>query len=126
MAINESNALSRLPSNLVNEKDEFVYRSYLALGQYNILLSEIKDSEKTSIELKSLKLLCQYLQNNLSSSEAAATAKANVLSTVQGMCPSYRWNKTFVLVAVTMFLYENNHKDALRLMLASSSNDIEL
>ena len=44
-AINEANGLNRLSPNLVIEKEEYVYRCYLAMGQSNILVSEIKDSK---------------------------------------------------------------------------------
>ena len=49
MAINEANGLNRIPANLVTEKEEFVYRSYLALGQYHIILSEIKENSTTPV-----------------------------------------------------------------------------
>jgi coatomer subunit epsilon len=48
-AINEAGSLSRCPTALKDEKDEFVYRSYLALGQYSIVLSEVKDSPSTPV-----------------------------------------------------------------------------
>lgn len=50
-AINEvNNALTRVKDpTLVNEKEEYVYRSYIALGQYNLVLSEIKDSPSLSV-----------------------------------------------------------------------------
>ncbi len=49
-AINEGNGLHKLSAALVSEKEEYVYRCYLALGQYQIILSEIKDnSPKTTV-----------------------------------------------------------------------------
>ena len=48
-AVNESNSLHRLPKALVPARDEFVYRSYVALGQYDIVMDEIKDSPNTSV-----------------------------------------------------------------------------
>lgn len=35
--------------NLKDEKDEYVYRSFIGLGQYNIVLSEVSDSSSTPI-----------------------------------------------------------------------------
>ena len=49
MAINEASGLNRIPANLVTEKEEFVYRSYLALGQYQLVLNEIKENTNTPI-----------------------------------------------------------------------------
>ena len=43
-AINEASSLNRCPAALKDEKDEFLYRSYLALGQYDIVLSDVKES----------------------------------------------------------------------------------
>ena len=44
LAINEANGLTRCPAALVPERDEFLYRSYLALGQMHVIFSEIKDT----------------------------------------------------------------------------------
>jgi len=49
LAINEANGLNRLRQDLVHEKDEYLYRSYLALGQSHIIISEIKDSPSTPL-----------------------------------------------------------------------------
>ena len=57
LAINEANGLNRLPSHLTTEKEEYVYRSYLALGQHHIILNEIKDGTNTPISLQAIKLL---------------------------------------------------------------------
>ena len=43
-AINEAGSLNRCPSHLKDEKEEFVYRSYLALGQHDIVLTEVKEN----------------------------------------------------------------------------------
>jgi coatomer protein complex subunit epsilon len=56
LAINEANSLSRIPAALHPERDEFVYRSYLALGQHNIVLSEVKDAPSTPIGSFNIKL----------------------------------------------------------------------
>ncbi len=49
-AINEGNGLHKISPALVAEKEEYVYRSYLALGQHHIILTEIKDNHpKTTV-----------------------------------------------------------------------------
>lgn len=40
-AIAEGSGLGRLPDNLRMERDEFIYRSYIALGQHSIVLGEV-------------------------------------------------------------------------------------
>ena len=98
MAINEANSLGKLTQVLLIEKDEFVYRSYLALGQYNILMTEIKDVDTTPLSLKSIKLLCKYIMcNNKTNTDTTAEKYA------------------------TMLLYEDNNKDALRQVFNSNT-----
>lgn len=56
LAINEANSLQKKLGNnasLLAEKQELVYRSYVALEQYQVVLSEIKDSPKTPIGMRS-------------------------------------------------------------------------
>ena len=42
LAIAEGSGLGRLPDSLRIERDEFIYRSYVALGQYSIVLDEVR------------------------------------------------------------------------------------
>lgn len=48
-AINEATGLAKVPSALLSEKDEYIYRSFLAMGQYGVVLSEIKEKPSTSL-----------------------------------------------------------------------------
>ena len=48
-AINEANALTKISPALKTEKDEYIYRSYLGLGQYHVILSEINENPNTSV-----------------------------------------------------------------------------
>ena len=41
-AINEANGLKKISKNLVEEKEELVYRCYIALGQFHIIINEVK------------------------------------------------------------------------------------
>lgn len=61
MAIAEGNALTRLSDPLKTERDEFVYRSYVGLGQYGLVIGEI--GEESPIPLQAVKLLAQYLED---------------------------------------------------------------
>jgi len=47
LAINEANGIRQIPAALATEKKEFLYRSYLALGQFDILQSEITPDSPT-------------------------------------------------------------------------------
>ncbi len=57
LAINEANGMKRCPPHLVTEKSEFMYRSYLALGQYDVVLSEVSDT--SAFSLRGVKVLAQ-------------------------------------------------------------------
>ena len=46
-AINEASANKHIPAALINEKKEYLYRSFLALGQGDVVTSEIKDTSST-------------------------------------------------------------------------------
>ncbi len=48
-AINEANGLNKLKPHLKEEKEEYVYRSFIGLGQYAIVASEIGDSSSVPI-----------------------------------------------------------------------------
>lgn len=48
-AINEANALTKVSAALRQEKEEYVYRSYLGLGQYHVIVGEISDSPNTPV-----------------------------------------------------------------------------
>jgi hypothetical protein len=77
-AVNEANGLNRLPAALVSEKEEYVFRCYLAQGQYRIISSEIKDKPTKSIGtvicpriFKSCSSLCVYAFSSLEFSSSA-------------------------------------------------------
>lgn len=47
-AINEANTLNRLNATLAAEKEDYVYRCYLALGQPSVLINEVKEKPNTA------------------------------------------------------------------------------
>jgi len=116
-AINEANTnLSKLKdSNLLKEKEELVYRSYLALGQYNIILDEIKDTPTTSYGLKGIKLLATYLTNPSSKDTIIATVssllvEANMAVTATGNSSL----NTLATIAAILHMHDDNVKEAIK------------
>lgn len=105
-AINEANSLTRINPSLKSEKDEFIYRSYLGLGQPNIVLSEIVENPNTPVGLRAVKLLATYLEDP-SSKEIAVLQLNEWLSD-----PVASGNKTLKMMAATLFLHEDNVKEA--------------
>mmetsp|Transcript_21865 Transcript_21865/g.75425 ORF Transcript_21865/g.75425 Transcript_21865/m.75425 type:complete len:318 (-) Transcript_21865:41-994(-) len=67
MAIAEGNQLSRLSDVLAVERDEFVYRSYIGLGQYGLVIGEV--NEESAMPLQAVKLLAQYLEDPASTKD---------------------------------------------------------
>jgi len=89
------------------EKSEFLYRSYLALGQHHIILSEIKDVPATSIGLRAVKLLATVL--------ADPSRKESALVQVQEwMSDASVSSNSLKLVAAMLYMYDDNLKDALK------------
>lgn len=113
LVINESNGLGRLNNALTIEKDEYVYRSYLALGQYDILMSEIKDT--APLGLRAIRLLCAYTMNNNSSNSSPQKAEECMqqLNDLQN-APNAAACTSLQYCAATMWLTEDNSKEALK------------
>lgn len=121
-AINEANKLNRIPAKLQTEKQDFIYRSYLALGQYNLVLGEVKDAATTPISLKAIKLLANYFAN--------PATKEKVLSELSDYSTSDPGalfaDKTFAFIYASMCMYDDNIKESLRIISLSNPSGIEL
>lgn len=103
-AINEANSLSRCPAHLQTEKQEFIYRSYLAAGQHSILASEISDAESTPVSLRALKLLSKYLQGK----------DSTVLSQLNAWEAQGQMHPLVQIVTSIVHSHEGNVKDAIK------------
>lgn len=119
LAINEANGLARLSPTLTLERDEFVYRSYLLLGQYNILQDEIKDG--APLGLLGIRLLCKYtcLLNSHGDTEAEKSACMGELQELQAM-PNALQCKVLQTVGATLHLLAGEVKDALKCVYTSN------
>lgn len=60
-AISEGNMLNHVRDSLRHERDVYVYRAHLGLGNYHQVLQSIPDSGTTPIALSAIKLLATYL-----------------------------------------------------------------
>jgi len=105
-AINEAADLQGLSANEATERDCFLYRSYIALGSYQLPISEINDDAPTA--LQAVKLLAVYLSDN--------NEKEKVLSTMQEWLadPSCASNVTLLNMAATVYQFEGNFVEALK------------
>jgi len=98
------------------ERDVLVYRSYIALGSYEVVLSEIRDSAATS--LLAVRLFAQY--------KAGSKPKGEVLSTLGEWLGDTACNRnaTVLLMAGLIFANEGMYEDALKT--CQSQTNLEL
>ena len=95
---------------MVEEKEEYIYKSFLALGQYSIILGEIKDNANISVGKRSIRLMASFLSDP-SNREIASLQMKEWLSD-----PVASQNKTLQTMAATMFVHEDNVKEAFRVL----------
>lgn len=115
LAINEGGGLNRLPQHLVVERDEFIYRSYLALGQFHVILGEIKDTPNTPMSLQAIRLLATFYSDP-SSKEAIKFQLDDWLSNA-----AVANNPTVKLVYAILCVHDDNLKDAMKQMRAETN-----
>ena len=109
-AVAEGGNLMRLSDAMNCERDEFVYRSYIAMGQYHVVLSEVSDAPSTPVSLQAVKLLATYLSK--------PDAREMVLMTLNEWLADAQAanNTTLQLIAAIVYLYEDNVADAIKVV----------
>lgn len=115
--VNEASNLSSLSDKDAIERDCFVYRSYIAMGSYELVISEISDSSATA--LQAIKLLAKYKAGKLS--------KDAVFSTLTDWLSDAACNRNpiVLLVAGILYLYEDNYADALKTCHGDSNLELQ-
>ncbi|KAJ4801928.1 Coatomer protein epsilon subunit family protein [Rhynchospora pubera] len=88
------------------ERDSLVYRSYIALGSYQLVINEIHSSAPTP--LQAVKLLALYL--------STPHHKESVISSLKDLLAdaALATNPTLRLIAGTIFLHEQDYNEALK------------
>lgn len=112
-AINEANNASLGTEKERLEKDTFVYRSYLAQGNFQLVLDEINDH--ASVPLQAIKVLGSYLANE--------SSKDVVLKKVKQWQAEGNTSPIIQLIMGTIYFHEQNFEDALKIL--HSSNSLE-
>ncbi|KAJ0174967.1 hypothetical protein K1T71_009108 [Dendrolimus kikuchii] len=107
-AINEAQNVN--PSNpiVVLNRDAYLYRSYIAQGNYRIVLQELKTRDPL---LQPLKTLVDYLSPGANKPAIVTDLDARVAK--QGPECS---NEIFLLVAATIYYHEENYEAALKIL----------
>lgn len=113
-AINEGLTLDHLPEAYQVERDVIIYRSYIAKGDYNIVLEEIKDSNPNAA-LVAVKALASYLSSERN--------KDIVLTTIKSWPSDPRMvnNDVVQLVSGLISFYEENYDEVFRALHQSRS-----
>lgn len=108
LAINEGSKTHPAAEAAVVERDAYVYRSYVALGNTGLVQDEIADD--APVALRAVRLLAGYLGGDVDGGAAAC------LATLQGWLadPATGADPTLQLVAAQVYLREGNTTEALR------------
>lgn len=105
-AINEGQDLYGLSDAETIERDFFVYRSYIALGQSELVMSEIGDA--SALGLVAVKLFAKYLKDK--------SQKDSILATLREWMsdPVSNSNPYVCIMAGTIFSREEDYVEALK------------
>eukprot|EP01132_Coremiostelium_polycephalum_P007562 gene7562-9297_t len=111
-AINEINKKSRLikDKGVVSDSDYYLYRSYIAQGNYDLVLSEIKATVDSPI-LQGLKLYASYLSNPDSNSEIT---QLTIQSWISDGLVQYNYHLQIIIASI--FCHQQNYEEALRIL----------
>jgi coatomer protein complex subunit epsilon len=115
-AIAEAADLDTLSEREKIERDVFVYRSYIELGSYELVISEVTPS--SSQALQAVKLLAQYASSKLQ--------KEEVFSTLQTWQEdrSLAGNAEVLLIIALIYANEGNYVEALKACHAGQSLEL--
>lgn len=91
------------------ELDTLVYRSHIGLGQYDLVLGDIKDKKDTPVALRAVRILAQYLKER--NSKVAFKQLENLLED-----QATGNDATLLVVASTINMHEGNESEALKLL----------
>ena len=106
-AIAEARSL-RIKSETVKlEREVFVHRAYIGLGNYDDVIDGISDT--APVALQAVKLLASYLRGAAGSRNVTLLALEDWLSD-----SAAAGNPTLALMAATIYLHEGNYAAALR------------
>mmetsp|Transcript_13606 Transcript_13606/g.16354 ORF Transcript_13606/g.16354 Transcript_13606/m.16354 type:complete len:292 (-) Transcript_13606:315-1190(-) len=115
-AINEASDVDCESDQERTDRDCFVYRAYIAMGSYQLVISEISEDAPTA--LQAVKLYAQYLDDS--------DKKESVLATIQDWLndPACSSNQTLLVIAATIYAAEGNYNEALKI--CHNGNSLEL
>ncbi|XP_057970797.1 coatomer subunit epsilon-1-like isoform X1 [Malania oleifera] len=104
-AINSSDVANLSPDDVI-ERDCLVYRSYIALGSYQLVINEIDSSAATP--LQAVKLLALYLSSPANKESSISSLREWLEDPAVGNNPILR------LIAGIIFMHEQDYNEALK------------
>eukprot|EP00026_Physarum_polycephalum_P013820 Phypoly_transcript_14266.p1 GENE.Phypoly_transcript_14266~~Phypoly_transcript_14266.p1 ORF type:complete len:294 (+),score=45.28 Phypoly_transcript_14266:101-982(+) len=111
--INEANNVSARSERDKVERDTYVYRSYIAQGNYQIVIDEVEANAHPS--LQAIKLLATYLSSDNNKEIALVTVKEWMADGESASNPHLQ------LVAGTIYIHEQLYEEAMRVLHQSNS-----
>ncbi|XP_026325915.1 coatomer subunit epsilon [Hyposmocoma kahamanoa] len=111
-AINEAQSVKPSSPLVALQRDAYLYRSYIAQGNYRIVLQELKSADPM---LQPLKSLVDYLSPGASKPVIVADIDARVAKGTELS------NEIFIIVAATIYYHEENYEAALKILHGTES-----
>ncbi|CAH2049097.1 unnamed protein product, partial [Iphiclides podalirius] len=114
-AINEAQSVNPTSPLVTLHRDAFLYRSYIAQGNYRIVLQELKNADPLLLPLKTL---VDYLSPGANKPAIVADIDARVAKGTE------LTNDIFILVAATIYYHEENYEAALKILHGAESLEL--
>jgi len=108
--ISESQQLKSVDPDVKLERDVFMYRAYLCLRRFGVVLDEVRSSANASSELSAVYRLAEYLSSTSQREAIVSSLEKSMTGNVDVN------NSTFLVTAATIFMHEDNNEAALRLL----------
>ncbi|CAG8614971.1 8620_t:CDS:2, partial [Diversispora eburnea] len=120
--INEAHKNVSISESAKLERKIYLYRAYIAQGKYNIVITEIKETDP--IDLKAVKILAVYLQTK-SGGQASDAKKEEALKELKEVIlndVANTLNSTVQIVAGSIYYNEGLFEDALKILSRHNKN----
>lgn len=108
-AITEASTIQSSDARVNLEKNVFMYRSHVALGQYDVVLNEVAgEAGAAAVEVQAVRLQARYL--------SAESERPAVLQELQEWLadPALEKNGLVMVILASILRYEENFQDALQ------------
>lgn len=114
---------TNVSNDLKTQKDVLMYRAHIGLGDFDIVINEIKDNKETHVSLRAVRLLALYLKSLKNDDERG---KKRAIQEMEELLkdPMQAQDTNALVAAATMYSHEGNDSEVLRLV--HNPNSLEL